>query len=62
MTASEVFYLQVAPKKHTGETVTLILTLILLGVLLAVLLGHPKPPPHSPDLPPAHAASLSFPR
>ena len=53
----EIYYLNVAPKKHTGEGLALVAALILLFVLLIAFVGHPKPPPHSRDVTPAHASS-----
>ena len=60
--SSEIFYLHVAPRKHTAEGITLLVTLAVLFVLLVLLVGHPKPPAHSRDLTPAHASSVTDPR
>lgn len=52
----EVYYFRVAPRKHTGEGILILVTLAALFVLLAVLVGHPKPPPHAEIPVPAHAS------
>lgn len=53
---SEVYWIHVQPRKHTGETIALMITLLVLFVLMYLVVGHPARPAHTRDIVPAHAS------
>jgi len=54
--APEVYWIHVAPRKHTGEAVALLISVAVLFVLLYLMLEHPPLPHHAGAVVPAHAS------
>lgn len=52
----ETYWIHVVPRKHTAETITLLIALAAWFVLLFLLLGHPTPLHHAGVAVPPHAS------
>jgi hypothetical protein len=51
----EIYWIRIVPRKHTGETISLLIALLVLFALLVLLVGHPGPPARSRFVVPAHS-------